>query len=110
MKYEIMRRRRQALGWTQAELAEKANMSAGTVSSYERGLTISPVYENAITTALNKVWDEMSYDERHRLKIMEVAIQISEASTEKYLLRSLTYLVRECSLYMNDILKQTEEI
>ena len=45
---ENMRRCRQAKGWSQERLAQKANVSTGTVSKLERGLTnaTSDVYES----------------------------------------------------------------
>lgn len=51
---------RKMIGWTQAELAEKAKIGLSTVISYEKGGKVRPSTEKAIRAALKTGIDTAS--------------------------------------------------
>ena len=56
-----IRAARQALGWTQTELATKAEISARTIHAVEKGCTCRQATKRRILTALGVPW-ELRYD------------------------------------------------
>lgn len=54
LKRTEIRELRNMIGWTQAELAKKAEIGLSTVISYEKGCKVRPSTEKAIRTALKK--------------------------------------------------------
>lgn len=54
LKRTEIRELRNMIGWTQAELAEKAQIGLSTVISYEKGGKVRPSTEKAIRAALKK--------------------------------------------------------
>jgi len=52
-----IRAARQALGWTQTELATKAGISARTVHAVEKGRACRQATKRRILTALGVPWD-----------------------------------------------------
>jgi transcriptional regulator with XRE-family HTH domain len=53
-----IRAARQALGWTQTELAQRAGVSARTVHAVEKGRTCRQATKRLILTALGVPWDQ----------------------------------------------------
>jgi transcriptional regulator with XRE-family HTH domain len=51
-----IRAARQALGWTQSELAEKAGISARTIHAVEKGRTCRQATKRRILVALDVPW------------------------------------------------------
>lgn len=49
-----LRAARGLLGWTQAQLAEAADVSVATVKRIEQGAEATPVVENALVAALRR--------------------------------------------------------
>lgn len=47
----VMKSRRAALGWTQADLADASGVSAGVISDYERGATDNPQFPSLVKLA-----------------------------------------------------------
>lgn len=45
-------------GWSQAELARRANISAGVVSRLEAGTKVLPATSHAVTTALDVKFED----------------------------------------------------
>lgn len=56
-----IRAARQALGWTQTELATKAEISARTIHAVEKGCACRQATKRCILTALGVPW-ELRYD------------------------------------------------
>ncbi len=56
-----IRAARQALGWTQTELATKAEISARTIHAVEKGCACRQATKRRILTALGVPW-ELRYD------------------------------------------------
>ena len=56
-----IRAARQALGWTQTELANKAEISARTIHAVEKGCLCRQATKRRILTALGVPW-ELRYD------------------------------------------------
>ena len=56
-----IRAARQALGWTQTELAAKAEISARTIHAVEKGCACRQATKRRILTALGVPW-ELRYD------------------------------------------------
>jgi len=56
-----IRAARQALGWTQTELAEKANVSPRTIHAVEKGRTCRQATKRRILQALGVPW-ELRFD------------------------------------------------
>jgi transcriptional regulator with XRE-family HTH domain len=52
-----IRAARQALGWTQAELAERAGISARTIHAVEKGRACRQATKRRILSALAVPWD-----------------------------------------------------
>jgi transcriptional regulator with XRE-family HTH domain len=53
-----IRAARQARGWTQADLAERAHVSARTVHAIEKGQDCRQATKRKILTALGVPWDD----------------------------------------------------
>jgi len=53
-----IRAARQAMGWTQTELAQRAGVSARTVHAVEKGRTCRQATKRLILTALGVPWDQ----------------------------------------------------
>jgi transcriptional regulator with XRE-family HTH domain len=53
-----VRAARQALGWTQHELADKAGVSARTVHAVEKGRSCRQATKRLILSALGVPWDQ----------------------------------------------------
>ena len=53
-----IRAARQALGWTQNELAEKAGISARTIHAVEKGRPCRQATKRKILSALGVPWDQ----------------------------------------------------
>lgn len=53
-RQEWIRVKRKALGWTQARLAEEADVSRKTITQAEAGYTLQPRTERRIRQALDK--------------------------------------------------------
>ena len=56
-----IRAARQALGWTQTELANKADISARTIHAVEKGCSCRQATKRRILTALGVPW-ELRYE------------------------------------------------
>lgn len=52
-----IRAARQALGWTQSELADRAGISARTIHAVEKGRACRQATKRRILSALNVPWD-----------------------------------------------------
>lgn len=109
MNKDILRRRRIAFGLSQRDLADLCHISTATVSNFESGKQVQDVYSSAIEKALNDVWTGMSYEERHRAKLLELAYQISETedANDRYKIRSVTYIIKEASMYLADLTRES---
>lgn len=52
-----IRAARQALGWTQSQLAKKAGISTRTIHAVEKGMTCRQATKRLILNALNVPWE-----------------------------------------------------
>ncbi len=55
-----IRAARQALGWTQSQLAQRAGISTRTIHAVEKGLTCRQATKRLILNALGVPWDMRS--------------------------------------------------
>lgn len=56
----VAKTKREACGLTQAELAKKAKVSAGTISRYETGMEVGEIYSKAIEDCLDQIYHSMT--------------------------------------------------
>lgn len=74
-----LRERRKLFGWSQEALAEKAGVSQGLVSAYERGQTIRPEFAAKIEAALSHPLDSRRNSSEKEI-LGEPAGQLNESS------------------------------
>lgn len=105
---EILRRRRIAYGMSQRDLADLCHISTATVSNLESGKQVQEVYSSAIEKTLNDYWNSLTCEGRHQAKLMELALQISESddANDRYKMRTITYIIKEASMYLADLTRE----
>lgn len=87
-KNELNKIRRESLGLTQAQLAEKVGISAATVSKHENGELISDIYYKAINNTLKKLEMDMTKDQYAEYRMtVGVKIVLIEKEPEQKMVR-----------------------
>lgn len=90
MKYcEIVKCKREALGMTQAELAELVGITGATISKYEKGETVSEIVVKAIRNELEAYIGKLSRLEQLQVSLL---VQINSLKYETNIDRKLTTL------------------
>ena len=76
-----IRAARQALGWTQSDLAKKANVSPRTIHAVEKGRACRQATKRHILNALGVPWDLRNEYFEHALSVRRVAPVLKEAQS-----------------------------
>ena len=105
--HEVYAARRIALQWSKEELAEKAGLNVAYVIFFEDGKNIGREFEEKIKSALNKGFKELSCIEHYKARIMELAIEIRDETSDKESLYRLSHLIVEAGKLEREILDNT---
>ena len=91
-RYKVYKFRRQALGLTQAELANSAGMTANVVSRYEAGEEVSEPYKIAMNTVIDNMMRNLSEIDHLQVQIHANTLQLMEEENDQDRLMTLNYL------------------
>lgn len=102
--YKVMKTKREALGLTQAEVAELAGVSSSAVSNYEIGKDVSIPVATCIKAAIDSQFDNLYKTDYFETMLLARAIQLKEV-TETEKLINLGYIITYASKLQLEILK-----
>ena len=102
--YKVMKTKREALGLTQAEVAEMAGVSSSAVSNYEIGREVSIPVATCIKAVIDNQFENLYKTDYFEAMILARALQLSEA-TETEKLINLGYITTYASKLQLELLK-----
>ena len=100
-KYGVNRLKRQVLGLSQKEVADKAGCSGPTISQYELGDSISPMALKCIEWAYDELWHDVGkYDEnKNQLALEGLVLLECTKGTETFMcLQHMMYRISKMML------------
>ena len=103
-KYQAMKIRREALGWNEQILADRAGIHVNYVRFYEEGKAIGRDYEKKIIEALFAGTKELGQLEHYHFRILELAMKISIQDDKTALMKELSHLALECNKYQMELM------
>lgn len=89
--YEVIKCKRQALGMTQAEFAERIGVSSATISNFEKGEEVSISVRNNIKYGIEALYRNLNRIEYHQALLISQALCL-EYQTDEEKLKSLYYM------------------
>lgn len=106
--YEIMKIRRQALGLTREELAERTNLKVKEIEYYEDGMRMAGYVGAIINTTLRELFKNMDSITHYKRRILELAMEINADDEVDFMLRNIGHMITELGKLqmetMNDII------
>ena len=93
--YEIYKCRRQALGLTREQLAEKANLDVKLIEYYEDGKRVSSYVKDQITKTLVHEFQDMDSVTHYKRRILELALELNQEIVSEYALREIGHMMVE---------------
>ena len=89
--YEIIKCKRLAIGWTQAELAAMCGVSPSTISQFEQGELVSVSVHKNIVNTVDGYIRRLNDVERNRVFLVQNALGLSYQIPEEQI-RTLAYM------------------
>jgi transcriptional regulator with XRE-family HTH domain len=86
MKFcDVVRCKREALGMTQAQLAEVVGVSPQTISNFENGSDVSPAVFNSIRYGLEDICRNLSKEEYFEMQLLTSVMSLKYESEQRKL-------------------------
>ena len=93
--YEIMKCRRQALGFTKEKFAERVDLDVRLIEFYESGKKVASYVEERIRTALYEEFKNMDSMEHYKKRILELALELNKQDDTKFALLEIGHMITE---------------
>ena len=93
--YEVYKCRRQALGLTKEQLAEKANLDVKLIEYYEEGKKVASYVTEQITKALVHEFQNMDSVTHYKRRILELALELNQETVSDYALQEIGHMMVE---------------
>ena len=93
--YEIMKCRRQALGFTKDKFAEKTGLDVKLIEFYESGKNVGSYVEERIRTTLYEEFRNMDSMEHYKKRILELALELNKQDETKFALLEIGHMITE---------------
>lgn len=90
--YEVVKCKRQALGWSQTQLAEFVGVSPSTVSNYENGEYVSVSVDKNFKYSIDEYINRMSDIDRYQTILVANCLGLQYQSLQERL-RTLSYIL-----------------
>ena len=102
--YEIMKCRRQALGLTKEELAEKAKLDVKLIEFYEDGKKVASYVERNIQLTLVAMFQNMDSMTHYKRRILELALELNKQDETKFALLEIGHMMTELGKMQMEII------
>ena len=103
--YEIYKCRRQALGLTKEQLAEKANLDVKLIEYYESGKRVSSYVVDQITKTLVYEFKNMDSITHYKRRILELALELNQETISEYALQQIDHMIVEAGKLQMSIIE-----
>lgn len=104
--YEVYKCRRQALGFTKSDLADKVGLKVGVIDKFENGENIPYCFEVAIKKTIDDEFRNIDSMTHYKRRILELAIQINHEEEVERLLHDIGHMMVELGKAQMEIMNE----